>query len=233
MKLPDRLHKPGYRYLGAILLIAIMLTSPRWGSAALRRMTYFHVRKLEIRGVRYLQPEAVVSRLRVDTLRSIIDDLAPLEARLRKHPQVADAHITRRFPGTLVVTIRENPPVALVPVGDGMQPYDSAGRALPIDPTRAGLDLPVVLTPDRGTLGLMGALRVANARVYDRISEVAPDGADLIFTFDPPLRVRASAGVAPDRFADIFPVESDLARRNERVAELDLRYRDQVVARLQ
>jgi cell division protein FtsQ len=233
VKFPDRLRKPGYRYLGAIALIAIMLTSPRWGSAALRRMTYFHVRKIEIRGVRYLQPEAVVSRLRVDTLRSIIDDVAPLEASLRKHPQVAEVHITRRFPGTLVVTIRENLPVALVPVGDGLQPYDSAGRALPIDPTRAGLDLPVVMTSDRGTLGLVGALRAANARVYDRISEVAPEGADLVFTFDPPLRVRASAGVAPDRFADIFPVESDLARRNERVAELDLRYRDQVVARLQ
>jgi cell division protein FtsQ len=45
--------------------------------------------------------------------------------------------------------------------------------------------------------------------------------------------VRASAGVAPQRFRDIFPVESDLARRNERAAELDIRYRDQVVARLE
>jgi hypothetical protein len=35
------------------------------------------------------------------------------------------------------------------------------------------------------------------------------------------------------RLADIFPVESDLARRQARVKELDLRYRDQVIARLQ
>lgn len=238
LRFPGRLKKPGYRYLAAIALVAAVLTSPRWATAALHRLTYFHVRSIEIRGVRYLQPEDVVSRLRVDTLRSIVDDVAPLEARLRRHAQVADVHITRRFPGTLIVTIRENLPVALVPVGDGMQPYDSAGRALPIDPTRAGLDLPVLTAPDRAALRLLGALRAGAANVYSRVSEVAPDGSGFVFTLMPATRmaatrVRADAGVAADRFQDIFPVESDLARRNERVAELDLRYRDQVVARLQ
>ena len=47
------------------------------------------------------------------------------------------------------------------------------------------------------------------------------------------LRVRASLGVSVSRLADIFPVESDLLRRRANVAELDLRYRDQVIARLQ
>lgn len=233
LRFPERLKKPGYRYLAAIALVAVVLTSPRWATAALHRMTYFHVRSIEIRGARYLQPEDIVSRLRVDTLRSIVDDVAPLETRLRRDPQIAEVHIDRRYPGTLVVTIKENLPVALVPVGDGMQPYDSAGRALPIDPTRAGLDLPVLTAPDRGALRLLGELRAGGANVFSRISEVAPEGPDLIFTLTPSTRVRADAGVAADRFQDIFPVESDLARRNERIAELDLRYRDQVVARLQ
>jgi hypothetical protein len=39
--------------------------------------------------------------------------------------------------------------------------------------------------------------------------------------------------VAPARLGEIIPVEQDLARRQARVAELDLRYRDQVIARLQ
>ena len=34
------------------------------------------------------------------------------------------------------------------------------------------------------------------------------------------------------RLGDIEPVERDLARRQLRAAELDLRYRDQVIARL-
>ena len=233
MKFPERLKKPGYRYVGAVILGVALLTSPRWGRAALHRMAYFHVRKLDIRGTTYLQPEDVVARLRVDTLRSIVDDVGPLEARLRSHPQVADVTITRRLPGTLVVTIRENMPVALVPRGDGLLPYDSAGRALPIDPSRAALDLPVLMQVNAPALRLMGELQATDPRLFASISEVAPAGQDLVFTLTSSLRVRASSGVAPQRFRDIFPVESDLARRNERAAELDIRYRDQVVARLQ
>jgi len=47
------------------------------------------------------------------------------------------------------------------------------------------------------------------------------------------LRVRVPVGLSVERLADIFPVESDLARRQASVSELDLRYRDQVIARLQ
>jgi hypothetical protein len=47
------------------------------------------------------------------------------------------------------------------------------------------------------------------------------------------LRVRVPLGLSVERLADIFPVENDLARRQARVGEIDLRYRDQVVARLQ
>jgi len=235
VKFPDRLRRPGYRYLAALVLTGVMLTSPRWTRAALHRLTYFHVRRIEIRGTRYLQPEDIVARLRVDTARSIVDDVTPLEARLRALPQVADVRITRRLPGTLVVTVRENPPVALVPAADGLAPYDSAGRRLPIDPSRTSLDLPVLLAPSRGALALLGALRASAPQLYARISDVAPDtgSGGWVFDLTPALRIRADAGVAASRFQDIFPVESDLARRNERAAELDLRYRDQVVARLQ
>ncbi len=233
MKFPERLKKPGYRYIAGIALGVALLTSPKWGLSTMRRLSYFHIRKIEIRGVRYLQPDDVVSRLHVDTLRSIVDPVAPLEARLKSHPQIQDVHITRRFPGTLIVTISENMPVALVPRGDGLEPFDSAGKALPIDPASTNLDLPVLTAPNVGALRLLGELRSVDPRMFDRISEITPAGNDLIFTLTSSLRVRASAGVAPQRFRDIFPVESDLARRNERATELDIRYRDQVVARLQ
>jgi hypothetical protein len=47
------------------------------------------------------------------------------------------------------------------------------------------------------------------------------------------MRLRIPVGLSVDRLADIFPVENDLARRQLHVGELDLRYRDQVIARLQ
>jgi hypothetical protein len=45
--------------------------------------------------------------------------------------------------------------------------------------------------------------------------------------------LRLPIGLSVERLADIFPVETDLARRQVQVGELDLRYRDQVIARLQ
>jgi cell division protein FtsQ len=41
------------------------------------------------------------------------------------------------------------------------------------------------------------------------------------------------ADVTVERLAEIGPVEEDLARRGLRAVEIDLRYRDQVIARLQ
>ena len=233
MSLRERLAKPGYRYLAVLLLLVLVGSAPVWARRLLHRFAYFHVRKIEIRGTRYLQPTDVVARLRVDTMRSVFDEVASLEARLKAHPQIASAIITRRAPGTLIVSVVEQEPVALVPSNDGLVPYDSAGRALPIDPSRTTMDLPILSTPDAETLHLLGAIMHRVPRIFDRISQAERAGPnDVIFVLEPALRIRIPLGVAPNRLQDIFPVESDLARRHEQPVELDLRYRDQVIARL-
>jgi cell division protein FtsQ len=243
----ERLGRPGWKILGALLLIGVIMAAA-WGArAAARQMAFFRVRAVEIRGVRYIQPNEVVSRLRIDTVASLWDDLEPYRQRVMRHPQVSDVRITRRMPGTLVVTIRENLPVALVQTTAGLLPYDSLGKQLPIDPARMNLDLPIVATTDPVLLKFVGAIRAAEPRVFARIEEVRRTGRDeILLTLSSgarvagvaapqsrTLRVRVPVGLSVERLADIFPVETDLARRQVQVGELDLRYRDQVIARLQ
>ena len=243
----ERLGRPGWKILGALLLIGVIMAAA-WGArAAARQMAFFRVRAVEIRGVRYIQPNEVVSRLRIDTGASLWDDLEPYRQRVMRHPQVSDVRITRRMPGTLVVTIRENLPVALVQTTAGLLPYDSLGKQLPIDPARMNLDLPIVATTDPVLLKFVGAIRAAEPRVFARIEEVRRTGRDeILLTLSSgarvagvaapqsrTLRVRVPVGLSVERLADIFPVETDLARRQVQVGELDLRYRDQVIARLQ
>jgi cell division septal protein FtsQ len=156
------------------------------------------------------------------------------------------------LPGTLVVTIEENQPVALIQGATGLVPYDSLGHVLPIDPARTNLDLPIVATSDPVLLKLVGAIRYAVPRVFSRIEEVRRSGRDeIVLTLSRSgaqspravgdtaaphggtMKVRIPLGLSVERLADIFPVENDLARRQVHVGELDLRYRDQVIARLQ
>ena len=224
-------------------------------------MDFFHVRAVEVEGVRYLEPSTVLERMAIDTMRSVWDDYAPLVARVKSLPQVSDVVITRKLPGTLVVTIQENLPVALSPSPRGLEAVDTAGVVLPIDPASADLNLPVALQRDVAMLRLLGSLRSHEPILFRRISEIGRDGRDGVMmqlerrasTAVAPipdsaqtdsnsvaaavaprvLRVRALLGVSVSRLADIFPVESDLLRRRANVAELDLRYRDQVIARLQ
>ncbi len=252
MSFPGRLRKPGWKMLGGIVLIAVIMTAA-WGvRTAARQMAFFRVRSVEIRGVRYLQPNEVLSRLKVDTLMSLWDDLEQLRDRVRHHPQVTGVTITRRLPGTLVVTVEENQPVALIQGPTGFLPYDSVGHLLPIDPARTVLDLPIVATSDPVLLKLVGAIRYTVPRVFSRIEEVRRTGRDeILLTLSRSeaqrsramgdtaparggtVRVRIPLGLSVERLADIFPVENDLARRQVHVGELDLRYRDQVIARLQ
>jgi hypothetical protein len=132
------------------------------------------------------------------------------------------------------VTVHENLPIALAPSPRGLEPVDSAGRVLPIDPSVADIDLPIANQRDRAVLVLLAQARAENPMVYHRISEITRDGKDaVVIRLTPSLRVRAMLGVSVERLSDIFPVESDLIRRRANVAELDLRYRDQVIARLQ
>ena len=247
----ERLGRPGWKILGLLFLLAVIMAGA-WGTrAAARQMAFFRVRNIEIKGVRYLQANDIVSRLKIDTVASLWDDLEPYRQRVMKHPQVSSVTISRRMPGTLVVTIQENLPVALAQTPSGLLPYDSLGRQLPIDPARTSLDLPIVASTDPVLLKLVGAIRATEPRLFARIEEARRSGggeillalsrgpraaavpADNAALESRTLLVRVPVGLSVERLADIFPVETDLARRQVHVGELDFRYRDQVIARLQ
>mgnify|MGYP002336204885 CR=1 FL=1 len=250
---------PPRKRRGCLLLILVLLalSSLWWGRLILAQLAFFRIREVEVTGTRYLDPTKVVARMRVDTLRSIWDETDTYRYRVESHPQVTSATVERKLPSKLLVTVAENLPVALVPTATGFQAFDSAGRELPMDVRLTAPDLPIALKADTAILSLLGRIRANNPFVFERISEISrpspqefllllaagerktssapPDTSALDSTVAEMtvLRVRVPLGVTVTRLTDIFPVESDLKRRQVKVAELDLRYRDQVIARLQ
>lgn len=230
-RVPDRLRRH-LRRAGLLAGVAVVVASPWWIRAGLERLDYFRVQRVEIVGLRHLPPEEVLARLQVDTFASVWQNLAPLERRVRGHPDLEDAAVARRLPGTLVVTVRERAPVALVPGPGGMRVYDGRGTVLPLDPSRAGVDAPVIATPDRLILALLDSVRTQEPALFARISEVRRAGSELLILVAA-LPVRARSDLSAARLAEVIPVEEDLKRRGAQAAELDLRFRDQVIARLQ
>lgn len=213
----------------ALVLIA---GAPFWGPLLLRQLSFFRVRKVEIIGARYVTVGEVIDRLHVDTTASIWDPTGPLAARLASHPQLRRVSVRRQLPGTLVVDIEENPPVALVATNDGLMAYDARGVALPIDLARTPIDAPILPRRDLGVLAFLGLLRTEAPALYDRVSEIRVVGADEVMIDLDGTPVRAMRDISTARLAEVEPVEEDLARRGFHAAELDLRYKDQVIARL-
>ena len=224
------------------ILALLLFSSPMWAPLFMRRMAYFRVRRIEILGAHYVAPGDILSRLNVDTLASIWDPTKPLAARIATHREIATARVERKLPGTLVVHVTERVPVALVPASNGFLIYDERGVVLPIDPTRVSVDVPVLSQRDTALLRLLGAMQERMPALYKRLSEVRRVGrGELVLQLksdELPLQlksvpVRVMQDVTLERLADIDPVEADLVRRQARVAEIDLRFRDQVIARLQ
>jgi cell division protein FtsQ len=232
----EREERRGRRWRRVALLataLAVVATVPWWGPRVLAEMAFFRLRRVQVVGARYVRADSIVALLGVDTTRSLWDDTDELARRVRTHPQVSDVDIARRVPGTLLVTITERVPVAFVPSARGLEPLDAGGRALPIDPSRVNVDLPVLARRDTAVLRLLGELRERAPQLYERVSAARRVGRGEILLEIGAVSVRAMDDVTVDRLADILPVEADLARRQARATELDLRYRDQVIARVQ
>lgn len=221
------------RRISRITILLAVVSSPFWGRALLRSMDFFRVRRVEIEGLRYATPDEIVSRLRVDTLASVWDNVGPLEARVAEHAQVRAVRIKRKLPGTLVVVVTENPPVALVNTPRGLIVTDADGDSLPVDPTRIDVDLPILARKDSLLLRLLAETQAEEPALFARVSEVRRVGRGEVVFELPEFRILADSAVNAARLAEVLPVELDATRRSWRPRELDLRFRDQVIVRLQ
>jgi cell division septal protein FtsQ len=219
----------GRRIAAVAILLAI--SSAFWARPLLSRMEFFRVRRIEVRDARFTPPEEIRRRLAIDTMFSIWNDLEPLEKRVAEHPQLSEARVARRFPSTLVVTVEEHQPVALIPGRGGLQAYDAAGRALPLDPSRTPVDVPLVSRADTTLLRFLGQLQAVHRDLFARVNEARRSGRDEIVLDFVNFSVRIRPDIGVERLARISSVEAELAQRQSRPRELDFRFRDQVIAR--
>ena len=226
--LRERLSKPGWKLLGLAVVGGVLwVGTPK----AARRLDFFRVRQVELRGVRFLSPEVVLDSLRLARRASIFDDLAPYEARMARLPGASAARVSRKLPGTLRVEIDETAPVALAPTKRrGVAMIDAHGRVLPFDPARSAPDLPLASAPDSLVARLLGTVRAVEPGTYARVTSARRMDGDVVLEVGG-RRLLFRPGASAEEIRAVMAVAQDLGRQNRTFRELDGRFAGQVVVR--
>ncbi len=219
--------KPGWKLLGASAIgLALWFGLPR----ALSGLTFFHVRRVELAGLQYLDPATVMRALQLDPTASVFDDPAPLVRRVSAVPGVATLEVSRRLPGTLKVELLETPPVALASRGEGLVLLDARGRILPYDPVRSAPDLPLAVNGDAAVAGVLARVRESDADLFARVGAAWRVGPDVVLEVGG-RRLWLGAQASAEDIRAVMAVEQALARTGRQYKELDGRFAGQVIVR--
>lgn len=229
---------------GRFLIVAGAITVVGLGvhllPEAFSRMEFFRVSTVEIEGLRYLERDEALMISVIPADLSVWDDIDAVAARLERHPLVADARARRRLPATLVLQVEERQPVALYPAPT-LTPIDRIGTALPIDPAKHRLDLPLLqaasgIDADRSILAReVARIGQLEPRMAASLSEISMDewGDVVLRLGSPRVSIHYRPPLSPDRLREGIQILTDaLAREPDRsLIAVDLRFDDQVVAR--
>jgi cell division protein FtsQ len=203
---------------------------------ALARVPMFRVRQIDLVGVKYLAPDALIAALRLPAGASVFGDAGLLADRVKGVSGVADASVERRLPGTLEVLVSEVEPAAFAPGkrGGSLVAVDGAGRPLPFDPERTGLDLPIVGSADAGAVSVLALVQAVDPALFQRITGArSSKRGDVLLELGAHRRVWLRRDAGPETVRAVALVGQDLAVTGRAYTELDARFAGQVIVRQQ
>lgn len=211
----------------------VVLSAPWWGPAVLARFRFFEVRRVEVRGTRYLAPATVVAALGLGSGASVWSSTRAMERRVGALAGVRSVEVDRRVPSTLVVTVAEVEPAALAGGADGLVPVDDSGRPLPYDPAAVPVDAPVVATAEAPLLAVLATVRATDLGLYADIAaaRTAAGGSVLLELAGGQGRLRVATPLDPAVVRSLAAVRRDLAARHQPWLELDGRFHGWIVVR--
>lgn len=201
------------------------------GLLLIRQIPFFRVRRIEVVGVRYLEPARILAALALAPDQNLYDPLGDAAQRVRALEGVEEARLDRRVPATLRVTVVERPPAALVSTREGMVALDCAGRPMPYDPARSGLTLPIVARADTVLVRALCTVRLGDSALYDAVdlARSGPGGAVILDLGRQHVRLRSVP--TTDEVRAVGLVRRHLLATGRGFDELDGRFADRVYAR--
>lgn len=236
-----------FKLAGLALLILAVIWSKNKTTALLQDMAGLKLEKVTVDGNHYLSEDEVIKAAALPLGESMFKlDLNGALEKVKAMDWVDRVFIERRLPRSIVISIRERKPAALLDNGE-LYGVDAEGRVLPASPALLREDLPLI----------SGVPAVAEAVGTTRAAETLKPALDLIAFLqkkDPVLAQDVSeinlseAGSVKVTFIDGIqaafdpPIEesdlhrmalvlSDLNEKGKRAATMDFRYRGMVLVK--
>lgn len=240
----------GHSWLRRALALLALAAVAALGVVGWRWQASLPVRAIDVHGNVHADSTALLDLAAVpDSAMLFSVDPEILADRIRRHPWVAEAGVTRWMTGTLSIGVTERVPVALVLDGAGRPSYffDAAGFMMPLA-AGAAYDVPLLQgrfgpyqptqpTEDSAVLGLLAALAAVPPATDALISSVerGADGTFTLVTAPTPggaaVPVALGRGGFDEKLARLqaFWDQAVLTRPDTPVRRIDLRFDGQIV----
>jgi len=170
----------------SVVLLVLLLAAAAW---VVWGTSLLGVRTVTVTGTARLDPVEVraAAAIRSGTPLARLDPAAVAD-RVRRLPAVRSVTVDRRWPHTVVISVRERTPAAVESRGEGFALVDRSGTVFGTV-TRRPAGLPLVSAPvDAGAPALRAALRVLDdlrpdvARQVRTVRAGSPDDVELLLT---------------------------------------------------
>ncbi len=232
---------------GMVLLAMILVWSKQKTTALLQDVAGLKLGKVSVEGNHYLTEEEINKTVALPLGENMFKlDLEQATDRIKKLEWVDRVFIERRLPSSLLVSIRERKPVALLDNGT-LYGVDGEGRVLSPSTALLTEDLPLIsgvaLQPDAvGTTKMAEILKPAldffaflkrhDGVLAADVSEVnLSDREALKVTFIDGIQATFDPPISETELRRMALVLSDLNRKEKRAGTMDFRYRDMVLVK--
>ncbi len=236
------------RWKGVVLLlvlaIALVIGGNLWKSN-------LRVKRISVAGSLNVEPNQIVQLAEIPIGTPLYEvDLTRVQRNVQSHYFIRRATVERDLSGGIKITVEERTPLAVI-LGAPLWYVDDRGVILPSSISKAVYDLPVLAGLPAGTklsagsrireedveeaLLVLNVLKRVNREMFHRISEIrVRNGGDMVLTSaESGVPIIFGRGEIADKVARLesFWTTEVVERGTKDLQYIDLRYRDQVVAR--
>jgi len=226
------------------LVVLVIIAANAWKSS-------LKVKQVKVEGNRIVATNEIVQLMQAPFGTLLYKaDLTSIQKNVLSHYYIKDAVVERNLPNTIRVTVKERIPIAIINRSEPLY-LDDEGVVLPRSVAKKMFDLPVIsgiTTPEQLLLGshvtqpdvleamqLLAVVKIVNRPLSYNISEIqVRNGGDIVlFAAESGVPIIFGRGDMANKIArlEVFWDTIVRTRGPQNLQYIDLRYKDQIVAR--